>query len=341
MYGSIVVANFAAVATLIFVAGFIMQANDLFEKKVSISFIVCMGITVLMLAVGNIQLANPDNIRLVSLSWMVRPFVMWSLTTLMMRRVEFRRKEIISLAPAVIAVFFAVSSILTGADVTDILYFWTQSYILVVIAAIIYNIYRHIFDEVLMISFLEVMVAFANNYDHHEGDGTLFWTVDALAICFLYMFFYSQSFKRDVLTGALNRRCFYADARRYEYKISAIMSLDLNNLKTLNDTKGHAEGDRALSTMVNVVTRTLPHTGYLYRTGGDEFMVMFVKTDLETVRILKDAIKTNMEKTPYSCAVGIAAWHDDDTLDEVCAKADVAMYEDKIAMKKIIGGEVR
>ena len=341
MYGSIVFVNFVAVATLIFVAGFIMQSNDMFEKKVSISFMVCMGITVLMLVVGNIQQKYPDNIRLASLAWMVRPFVMWSLTTIMMRRVEFQWKEYISLAPAVIAVFFTIASVISGADVTEPLYFWTQFYLVVILVAVGYNIYRQVYDEVWMICFLGAIIMFANNYDFHVGNGTLFWTVDALAICFFYMFFYSQSFKRDVLTGTLNRRCFYADARKYEYKISAIMSLDLNNLKTLNDTMGHAEGDRAICTMTNVVRRSLPRTAYLYRTGGDEFMILFVKTDLETVRIIKDAIKTNMEKTPYSCAVGIAVWKDDDTLDEVCAKADVAMYEDKVAMKKIIGGTVR
>ncbi len=341
MYGSLVFANFAAVATLLFVAGFIMQSNDMFEKKVSISFIICMGITVLMLVVGNVQQMFPDNVRLASLAWMVRPFVMWSLTIIMMRRVEFKWKAYISLAPAVIAVLFTIASVISGADVTAPLYFWTQSYLAVVMVAIGYNIYMQIYDEVLMIFFLGFIIVFSNRYDFKAGNSTLFWTVDALAICFFYMFFYSQSFKRDVLTGALNRRCFYADARRYEYKISAIMSLDLNNLKILNDTKGHAEGDKAICTMTNVVRKSLLRTGYLYRTGGDEFMVLFVKTDLETVRILKDVIKTNMEKTPYSCAVGIAVWNDDDTLDAVCAKADVAMYEDKVAMKKIIGGTVR
>ncbi len=341
MYGSIVYMNFAAVATLIFVAGFMLQSGDMFEKKVTRSFIICMGITVLMLLVGNIHQAFPDNIRWASLAWMVRPFVMWSLTIIMMRRVDFRWKAYVSLAPAVIAVLFTIASVISGADVTEPLYFWTQSYIVVIVVAIAYNIYYQIYDEVMMIVFLGCIIMFANRYDFKSGNGMLFWTAEALAICFFVMFFYSQSFKRDVLTGAFNRRCFEADAKRNEFKISALMSLDLNNLKILNDTKGHAEGDRAICTMTNVVRRSLPRNASLYRIGGDEFMIIFVKTDLETVRILKDVIKTNMEKTPYSCAVGIGVWKDDDTLTEVCAKADVAMYEDKIAMKKIIGGEVR
>lgn len=79
----------------------------------------------------------------------------------------------------------------------------------------------------------------------------------------------------------------------------------------------------------------------MYRTGGDEFMVIFTKIDMETVRITKDIVKDNMAKTPYSCAIGIAQWNDEDSLDEVCARADVAMYEDKVEMKKKIGGEVR
>ena len=341
MYGSIVYDNFAAIATLIFVAVFLVQSGDMLEKKVSISFIICMCITAVMLVVGNLCRMNPESVRLASMAWMVRPFVMWSLTVIMMRRVDFKWKERIALAPAVIAVCFTIASVISGADVTGNLYFWTQFYAVVIVVAIGYNVYSQMYEEVWMIVFLGLIILFANLYDYKAGNGTLFWTVEAMAICFFFMFFYSQSFKRDVLTGALNRRCFYADARRYELRISALMSLDLNNLKTLNDTKGHAEGDRAICTMTNVVRRSLPRSAYLYRTGGDEFMIIFVKTDLETVRILKDVIKTNMEKTPYSCAIGIAAWKDEDDLDSVCAKADVAMYEDKIAMKKIIGGEVR
>jgi diguanylate cyclase (GGDEF)-like protein len=157
----------------------------------------------------------------------------------------------------------------------------------------------------------------------------------AVSITFYYLYFHTQQFKRDALTNALNRRCFYTDAARNFSSLSALVAIDLNNLKVLNDQKGHAEGDLAICTMVDCVQRVLLKNCYLYRTGGDEFMILCFKQSETRVKGMLAAIRTEMSKTSYTCALGMACMEAGKTLEKLCAQADAAMYQDKIEGKKL------
>ncbi len=334
--------NFTPVVTIAFLIVF-MRTNDMFEKKVSDMFNLAIAISVVMLIIGNIRLATGGvYVWMTIVEAVLRAAVMWAVTLIMVRRIMFKYKVLIAVAPTVIAVILGIF----GIFMPEVFFGWINGmqgvYIIMMLGAVGYDIYVQIYDEAVIGAAIALILCFGMAYDISTDNWyCLLWAAVALSLAFYYMYFHAQSFKRDVLTGVLNRRCFYADAKRFELKISAIMSIDLNNLKTLNDTKGHAEGDKAIVTMTNNVRRALPRDCYMYRTGGDEFMAIFTKTDMETVRITKEIVKDNMAKTPYSCAIGIAEWSDNDSLDEVCARADVAMYEDKAEMKKKIGGVVR
>lgn len=76
-------------------------------------------------------------------------------------------------------------------------------------------------------------------------------TTGAVALVFYYLYLNTQQFKRDPMTNALNRRCFYLDAEKNMAGLSAVMSIDLNNLKQLNDGYGHAKGDEAIGMAYN------------------------------------------------------------------------------------------
>ena len=124
------------------------------------------------------------------------------------------------------------------------------------------------------------------------------------------------------------------DAEKNKSNLSAILSIDLNDLKKWNDEYGHAKGDEAICTMVCCVETVLPPNCYLYRVGGDEFMILCFNQQKETIKQLKNKIKENLSQTPFSCAIGIA--YNDNMIDfnKMCSQADESMYEDKKLIKQ-------
>ena len=160
----------------------------------------------------------------------------------------------------------------------------------------------------------------------------------SLSITFFYLYFCAQSFKRDALTKVLNRHCFYRDAEMYKEKLSAVLSADLNNLKKINDSKGHAAGDVAICTTAECIQKHLLKGCYVYRTGGDEFTVLCLKqmTSLTQLESMIKDILSEIEKTPYRCAIGMAEYREGESFSSLCARADEAMYLEKERLKKII-----
>ncbi len=155
----------------------------------------------------------------------------------------------------------------------------------------------------------------------------------AVALTFYYLYLNTQQFKRDPLTNVLNRRCFYMDAEKHKTNLSAVLSIDLNDLKKWNDEYGHAKGDEAICTIVGCVEAVLPSNCYLYRVGGDEFMLLCFNQEKTIIQQLKNQIKEKASQTPFSCAIGVA--YNDEQIDfnKLCSQADKDMYEDKQQMK--------
>lgn len=156
----------------------------------------------------------------------------------------------------------------------------------------------------------------------------------ATSITFYYLFLHSNQSNRDTLTGALTRRRFYFDATKYNLALSAVISLDLNDLKTLNDQYGHVEGDRALVTVTDVIKQHMGPHAALYRTGGDEFMVLCYRLSEQQVVALIGRIRNDLDKTVYRCAIGYALYSTQTNFDLVCQAADDVMYENKRWMKE-------
>jgi diguanylate cyclase (GGDEF)-like protein len=95
---------------------------------------------------------------------------------------------------------------------------------------------------------------------------------------------------RDPLTGLYNRRFFdealaqnMETARRYERELGLVL-FDLDNLKAVNDTCGHAAGDSALKTFAELLKETARKADIVCRIGGDEFAVILPETGLSNIR---------------------------------------------------------
>jgi len=79
----------------------------------------------------------------------------------------------------------------------------------------------------------------------------------------------------DPLTGLTNRRGFYRLARRLisSGEVVSVLMIDLDDFKRINDTHGHAEGDRALQTIADILREVVPRDAVVARAGGEEFLV--------------------------------------------------------------------
>lgn len=182
-------------------------------------------------------------------------------------------------------------------------------------------------------------------------------------ICILFITFYIEMTKKmmeqkerdflirsaytDELTQIHNRRyCMeymnkLKEERDFKY---TVICFDLNNLKTVNDTCGHAKGDLLIKSAAEVIAETFESHGFVSRTGGDEFVSVIRISDENEVLALMKQFQDNIDKKnlavkdlDMSIAWGYASGsQSDNDIDKVYQLADDRMYMKKREMKGII-----
>ncbi len=158
----------------------------------------------------------------------------------------------------------------------------------------------------------------------------IFCSTIAVALFVYYVFMILEQTKKDSLTGLLNRHAYEADIRKNPEEITAVLSIDMNGLKDINDHQGHAAGDDALVTIALCFTRSLRSREYGYRIGGDEFVILCRRIPQTELTRLAEQIKNLVAETKYSCSVGTSYNEDGKkTVDEMLKEADGMMYEVK------------
>lgn len=158
----------------------------------------------------------------------------------------------------------------------------------------------------------------------------IFCTTIGVALFVYYVFLILQLTKKDALTGLFNRQAYYAEIHRKSRDISAIVSIDMNGLKAINDTYGHLAGDNALTALANCFHKAASIKQPVYRIGGDEFIILCRKTGEEELILLIERIRKNVEETPYSCSIGYCyAPNGIKNLEDMAKESDEMMYADK------------
>lgn len=155
----------------------------------------------------------------------------------------------------------------------------------------------------------------------------------------------------DYLTGLPNRR--YFDRRLAELceggsaRSLAILHIDLDNFKAVNDTHGHAAGDAVLRHFGLLATATLRTGDHVGRVGGEEFAVLFPDLRSDAVMEVADRLLDSVRRTPcahggstisYAFSAGVADWMPGESLQAFFERADRKLYAAKAAGRNRIAG---
>ena len=157
-----------------------------------------------------------------------------------------------------------------------------------------------------------------------------------------------QMADHDQLSGLFNRRRFeeelkreLARAGRYATDHSAVLSIDIDNFKGINDSAGHAAGDAVLSHVAHVLGHRSRASDVVARLGGDEFAVLLSAVGVDDARTAAEQLLAEIRASPatyggrpfrVTASIGVVAFESDDaTAGEVMVNADLAMYAAKTA----------
>jgi diguanylate cyclase (GGDEF)-like protein len=152
--------------------------------------------------------------------------------------------------------------------------------------------------------------------------------------------------RRDGLTGLLNRRAFdeaigdsFARMERLDERL-AVLSIDLDHFKVVNDTHGHAAGDEVIRTLTRVVLANLRKIDRMFRVGGEEFIVTLPGADSTAAQSAAERIRTAVASEPVtvdgksipitvSIGVAVASAPHPGRVDVLLKAVDEALYQAK------------
>jgi diguanylate cyclase (GGDEF)-like protein/PAS domain S-box-containing protein len=145
----------------------------------------------------------------------------------------------------------------------------------------------------------------------------------------------------DPLTRLFNRRGLTIAAEqelRHTKRTSGVLTIifmDLNGMKTINDTYGHNMGDSVLSSVAQVMRNTFRESDIIGRIGGDEFVVVALNATIDTVQPIIKRLRENLKYCNFPFEITLACGaveydkNNDHSLYQLLKKADSEMYKDK------------
>ncbi len=155
-----------------------------------------------------------------------------------------------------------------------------------------------------------------------------------------------ESSLKDALTGVGNRFSLEFNfsreiklAKRHK-KALAVLLIDVDHFKKINDSYGHKRGDVVLKKIAGLISDSLRETDQVFRYGGEEFVAVLNETDMENAMLTAERIRANIAEHEIvasdarigaTVSIGIASLSMDDSFDELFERADKAMYQAKKA----------
>ena len=154
--------------------------------------------------------------------------------------------------------------------------------------------------------------------------------------------------ERDTLTRVANRyrleKALLEECERAErFRLPlALVAMDIDDFKPINDQHGHAVGDETLLKVVAALQACARPGDLLARWGGDEFMVVMPRSSLDTAKILAERIRLTLAKIPavgrfnVTLSLGVVQRHFGESPAALMARADQALYRSKAAGKDVV-----
>lgn len=151
---------------------------------------------------------------------------------------------------------------------------------------------------------------------------------------------------QDSLVGLPNRRGFMRELKNLIARVgrygesAAMLFVDIDGLKRINDSFGHRAGDEALIHVAALLGSGVRESDWVARLGGDEFGILLVHASEEIARETAERLTAQIEdseklvdgqRLPLGIAIGVAMIAGDETPEDVIDRADRAMYRDKSA----------
>lgn len=147
---------------------------------------------------------------------------------------------------------------------------------------------------------------------------------------------------RDPLTRLLNRRAFFEQVKKrlelYGHNGWAVLTCDLDHFKSLNDTWGHASGDRALREFGALLARTVRQDDLAARFGGEEFVMLIRSTSLHTAVLVAERLRSSVMNLPIAATAhtltasfGVVQLNSNGDINQAIEQADRLLYEAKHA----------
>lgn len=148
----------------------------------------------------------------------------------------------------------------------------------------------------------------------------------------------------DPLTGIANRLGYmehmnqeYARWKRFKHPLSLVV-WDVDHFKRINDSYGHAAGDKALKALAKLISSKVRETDFVARFGGEEFVVIMPGADLKSAESVADKLRASVEGLSFhfkgepvsiSVSCGVAQFKQGETIESVFERADKALYQAK------------
>lgn len=166
------------------------------------------------------------------------------------------------------------------------------------------------------------------------------WLLTAVTLIFTQMQSYAENIYMDELSGLYNRRYLKAVlAKRKNTDANSLygIMMDVNDFKYINDSFGHSMGDKVISTIGNILFKSIPDAGIAIRYAGDEFIVLLTHANKAFVMATINEINKNISRfndskaEPFelSVSMGYAEFGKDDNAEEFLRNMDDKMYEEK------------
>ena len=146
----------------------------------------------------------------------------------------------------------------------------------------------------------------------------------------------------DPLTGAFNRRHLQAELARLSQPgegvahSHSLLAIDIDHFKRVNDRFGHAEGDQVLRRLVAAILARTRASDLLFRTGGEEFMLLLYRTSPVQARAIAEELRERLESQAWlpngdtvTISIGVNTWRPGHSVDEWLLGADRALLDAK------------